>query len=127
MSTVARANVDSEAKHKTRGCGPLCEQVEKRPGCLTASLNVIGDKWTPFLVARLLGKSHTFGELLELLPGISPRTLSARLHKLEHEKIITREQYALHPVRYRYALTTKGRELTEILTHMAKWGEKYCS
>jgi DNA-binding HxlR family transcriptional regulator len=86
---------------------------------------VIGDKWTPFLVARLVGTARTFGELEHLLPGISPRTLSARLKKLEEERIVERMQYEDRPPRYKYALTTKGKELTEILMHMAKWGEHH--
>jgi DNA-binding HxlR family transcriptional regulator len=112
---------------QSRDCGPLCEKVERRPGCLTSSLHIIGDKWTPFLVARLLVSPHTFGELIDLLPGISPRTLSARLDKLEEEHIIIREVYERRPLRHRYALTVKGSELSGILTHMAAWGDKYCS
>ncbi|MFM2374568.1 MAG: hypothetical protein RLZZ234_563 [Candidatus Parcubacteria bacterium] len=106
-------------------CGPLCEKVEKRPGCIQAALRVVGDKWTPFLVARLVGKSRTFGELEMLLPGISPRTLSARLQKLDSEAIIEKEQYEDRPPRFRYALTKKGEELTTILMQMASWGEKH--
>jgi DNA-binding HxlR family transcriptional regulator len=106
-------------------CGPLCEKVEKRPGCILAALHVVGDKWTPFLVARLVGKAHTFGELEMLLPGISPRTLSARLQKLDAQEIIVKEQYEDRPPRSRYALTPKGEELTKILLQMATWGEKH--
>lgn len=109
----------------TRPCGPRCEKVEARPGCIQAALKSIGDKWTPFLVARLVDEARTFGELAELLPGISPRTLSARLKRLESERIVTKEEYQAHPVRFRYRLTKKGEELTALLTQMAKWGEKY--
>lgn len=112
-------------KKAERPSGPLCTKVETEPGCIQAALRVIGDKWTPFLVARLVGQSLTFGELAELLPGISPRTLSARLKRLEEEDILMREKYLERPERFRYRLTSKGTELTELLKSMAKWGERY--
>lgn len=109
----------------SKECGPACEKVETRPGCIRSALTIVGDKWTPFLIARLVGKERTFGELEKLLPGISPRTLSARLKKLDEEDIVKRVRYEEHPPRYRYGLTKKGHELTDILTQMAKWGERH--
>ena len=109
----------------TQPCGPRCEKIEKKPGCIKTTLETIGDKWTPFLVARLIDAPRSFNELSELLPGISPRTLSARLKKLEEEGILSRMQYEQHPPRFRYALTKKGTELTTILESMASWGAKY--
>ena len=89
------------------------------------ALEVLGDKWTPFLIARLVDAPRTFLELEELLPGISPRTLSQRLKKLEEEHILTKVLYEKRPERYRYSLTKKGTELTALLEQMAIWGEKY--
>ena len=123
LTPMARAL--THKKQETRDCGPRCEKVERQPGCIQAALRVVGDKWSPFLVARLVEAPRTFGELALLLPGISPRTLSARLKLLEDERILAREPYLDRPVRYRYALTKKGEELTDLLTQMAKWGEKH--
>lgn len=100
-------------------------QVEKRPGCIQSALNIVGDKWSPLLLGQLVGGAMTFSELETALSGISPRTLSGRLNKLESEKIITRRQYNAHPPRYKYELTDKGRELQDVLVKMAVWGEKY--
>lgn len=109
----------------TKDCGPRCEKVEKSAGCIKSALLVLGDKWTPFLIARLVDAPHTFLELGALLPGISPRTLSQRLKKLEDEKILTKTVYEKRPLRYRYVLTKKGNALTSLLEQMATWGEKY--
>ena len=106
-------------------CGPRCEKIEKTPGCIQSALEVLGDKWTPFLVARLVDVPRTFLELEQLLPGISPRTLSSRLKKLEEKHILTRTVYEKRPERFRYSLTKKGKELTSLLEQMATWGEKY--
>jgi DNA-binding HxlR family transcriptional regulator len=112
---------------KRNPCGPACDKIEKKPGCIQAALGILGDKWSPLLIARLVGASHTFMELEELLPGISPRTLSQRLEHLHIEGIITQEKYCAHPVRYRYKLTKKGTELRVVLIQMAAWGEQYSS
>ncbi len=102
-----------------------CDELEEKPGCIQAALCVLGDKWTPLLLGQLIAGPKTFGELETQLNGISPRTLSARLSKLEDSTIITKNQYNNHPPRYKYQLTTKGSELQAVLQSMATWGEKY--
>lgn len=102
-----------------------CEKIESKPGCIQAALRILGDKWSPLLIGQLVSGAKTFGQLESLLEGISPRTLSARLTKLQEDAIITKNQYQKHPPRYQYLLTEKGQALLEILTAMAEWGEKY--
>jgi len=103
----------------------LCSQVEDKPGCIQAALQVLGDKWTPLLLGHLVEGKKTFSELGSDLLGISPRTLSARLDNLETAGIISKFQYCEHPPRYKYGLTNKGKELRTILIQMADWGSKY--
>ena len=104
---------------------PPCEQVEKKPGCIQKALEILGDKWSPLLIGQLVAGAKTFGDLELQLAGISPRTLSARLVKLEEDQIIAKQRYNEHPPRYKYQLTDKGSALTEILSKMAEWGEEY--
>ena len=99
--------------------------IEIKPGCITAALEIIGDKWTGLLLRELTECPKTFGELEQQLMGISPRTLSQRLDKLESEKITSRSLYCEHPPRYKYTLTQKGSDLKTVLHTMATWGEKY--
>ena len=98
---------------------------KSKPGCITATLEILGDKWTGLLLRELTECPKTFGELEIQLTGISPRTLSQRLDKLELEKITSKSIYCLHPPRYKYALTKKGADLKTVLHSMAEWGEKY--
>lgn len=106
---------------------PQCEEVETKPGCIQAALCILGDKWSPLLIGQLVSGPKTFGELELMLVGISPRTLSARISKLQEDEIITKKQYKAHPPRFRYELTEKGRGLQDILQKMAQWGEQYQS
>lgn len=102
-----------------------CALVEEKPGCIQAALKILGDKWTPLLLGHLVEHKKTFSELGSSMPGISPRTLSARLDNLEKQGIITRLKYCEHPPRFKYELTKKGRDLRTILEQMADWGQKY--
>jgi DNA-binding HxlR family transcriptional regulator len=99
--------------------------TEEKPGCIQATLDIIGDKWTGLLLRELTECPKTFSELEQQLSGISPRTLSQRLDKLESECITTKSLYCEHPPRYKYALTKKGSDLKTVLHSMADWGEKY--
>ncbi len=106
---------------------PQVDSVESRPGCIQAALCVLGDKWSPLMIGQLVGEALTFSDLEKRLAGISPRTLSARLEKLQEDDIIEKLRYNEHPPRYKYVLTDKGRGLIDILESMAAWGEKYHS
>jgi DNA-binding HxlR family transcriptional regulator len=100
-------------------------KLEKKPGCIQTTLSIIVDKWTGLIIRDLSEQPARFGDLQSSLNGISPRTLSQRLNKLETEKIITKSLYCSHPPRYTYQLTQKGKELQQILTKMADWGTRY--
>lgn len=101
-------------------------QIESKPGCIQAALDIIGDKWTALILRDCLGSPKTFSELEISLVSISPRTLSHRLAKLEDEGVLTRVQYNAHPPRFKYQLTPKGKELHSLIKKMADWGASYC-
>lgn len=98
-----------------------CKQVERAPGSLQNTLEIMGDKWTPLIIAYLLSGPSTFSELEKHLIGISPRTLSERLDTLEKERIIQKKQYSTHPPRNLYGLTIRGEKLRASLIELAKW------
>lgn len=99
---------------------PLCT-----PCTIEKTLEVIGDKWTALILNELSGQPCTFSELEKSVEGISPRTLSQRLEKLQGEKLLEKVLYCERPPRYNYTLTTKGTELKSVLGKMADWGARY--
>ena len=103
----------------------LTTQLEHRPGCIAAALYILGDQWSPLLLGQLIQEAQTFSQLEHALPGISPRTLSARLERLAEHNIIVKKMYCQRPPRYRYQLTQKGIELQDILRAMGDWGNRY--
>lgn len=93
--------------------------------CVSLATAVIGDKWTPLLITSLLDGTLRFGQIQAKVPGLNPRTLSARLDSLEEVGIITKQIYATVPAKVEYTLTQKGKDLYPVLSSMKRWGEKY--
>jgi len=58
----------------------------KEIGCVKAATEILGDKWTPQLLRFFLNNEVVrFCQLQDLVGGINPRTLSARLSSLEEQ------------------------------------------
>jgi DNA-binding HxlR family transcriptional regulator len=94
-------------------------------GCVKAATAILGDKWTPQLLRYFVNEEVVrFCQLQDLVGGINPRTLSARLASLEETEIIEKTANG-DSTRCEYRLTEKGRDLLPILVDMQKWGEKY--
>ena len=57
---------------------------------VAATADLIGTKWTSLIIHDLSEGPRRFTELERACPGISPRTLSERLHMLEQQGIVGR-------------------------------------
>src|SRR5437773_12111814 len=86
------------------------------------TLEIVGDKWTVSLIHHLVQGKNRFGVLKRAMPGISPKTLSLQLRKLEADGMITRKIFAEVPLHVEYRLTEKGRSLARVFQVMAEWG-----
>lgn len=84
---------------------------------------LIGDRWTPLIVRDLAPGCRRFSELQRSLPGISPKTLSDRLRRLEEAEVVNRSCFAEMPPRVEYRLTDKGHALLPVLDSMREFGE----
>lgn len=94
-------------------------------GCVKAATKILGDKWTPQLLRFFVNEETVrFCQIQDLVEGINPRTLSARLDSLEQEGIIEKIQHA-EKSRCEYSLTQKGKELTPILRDMEAWSHRH--
>ena len=94
-------------------------------GCVKAATKILGDKWTPQLLRFFVNEEVVrFCQMQDLVEGINPRTLSARLDYLEEEGIISKNA-TTSTARCEYRLTTKGAELIPILKDMEIWSDRY--
>ena len=92
---------------------------------IALTVDLIGSKWTPLIVHDLSEGPRRFMQLEHACPGISPRTLSERLHMLEQHGIVTRHSYPESPPRVEYELTDKGDALLPIIDAMRKFGRAW--
>jgi DNA-binding HxlR family transcriptional regulator len=92
-------------------------------GCPVArTAELIGNKWTPLIIRDLVKGEKRFSELERSLRGISPKTLSERLKKLEDANVVNRKCYAEVPPRVEYTLTEKGIALLPVIDSMRSYG-----
>lgn len=86
------------------------------------AMELIGDKYS-FQIIHILCQfeRQRFVELEQQIPGISPRTLSARLKHLEKFRLINRHQYPTIPPKVEYTLTERGKDLAATLKSLEAW------
>jgi len=92
---------------------------------VAATSDLIGSKWTSLIVHDLSEGPRRFTQLERACPGISPRTLSERLHMLEQQGIVGRRSYPESPPRVEYELTDKGDALLPIIEEMRSFGHHW--
>jgi DNA-binding HxlR family transcriptional regulator len=101
-------------------------EVHDCTGCAVAATSeLIGSKWTALIVHDLSEGARRFTQLEHACPGISPRTLSERLHMLEQQGIVLRESFPESPPRVEYRLTQKGVALLPIIEEMRGFGHDW--
>ena len=95
-------------------------------GCPVArTAEIIGNKWTPLIVRDLARGHRRFSELERSLSGISPKTLSERLKRLEEARVVDRACFAEVPPRVEYSLTAKGFALLPVIESMRAFGAQW--
>lgn len=98
-----------------------CAGEEWCPVTTTATL--IGKKWHPVIVHRLLEHGPSgFNELKENVDGISSKVLSDSLDDLGEKQLVNREIISEKPVRVQYSLTEHGESLEPVIYAMRDWG-----
>lgn len=92
-------------------CAVLCRLAE-----------ILGGKWTLSVLFAVAEGTERFSAIETLLPGITPRMLSARLKHLVMFGFIERAGSEHHAV---YRLTAEAKELVKLVEKFERWGEKH--
>jgi DNA-binding HxlR family transcriptional regulator len=91
------------------------------------AMHLIGDMWTLAIIHNLLTGSKRFGELLDALGKVSPKTISQRLKMLEERGFVDRHAFAEIPPRVEYNLTEKGQAFVNVIEAIRDFGDRYLS
>ena len=102
-----------------------CDNQDEQVQVMGRALRLIGDMWTLAIVYNLIAGTKRFGELLDALGNVSPKTLSQRLKMLEECGIVQRQAYPEIPPRVEYRLTEKGAALVDVLNAIRDFGMRY--
>ncbi|WP_435346482.1 winged helix-turn-helix transcriptional regulator [Haloarchaeobius sp. HRN-SO-5] len=93
---------------------------------VTTTAMLIGKKWHPVIVHRLLDDGPLgFNALKDEVDGISSKVLSDSLDDLEEKTLVDRAVVSEKPFRVRYSLTDRGESLEPVIAAMADWGSRH--
>src|SRR5262245_30344026 len=108
---------------RTKRLGPtMVKRLPKSFHCATEfTLFILGGKWKTVILCFLTERPYRDAELRELLPKLSDKMLTGRLHDLIESGLVVRRRRGLG-LAQEYRLTQRGRQLTGILRHLDAWG-----
>lgn len=90
---------------------------------VTCTMEVIGNKWHPVIIHRLLNDGPLrFNELSEEVGPITNKVLSNSLKDLQGKDIVERTIVNEQPVAVEYALTERGESLDTVIQALETWG-----
>ncbi|WP_239312290.1 MULTISPECIES: helix-turn-helix domain-containing protein [unclassified Frankia] len=97
---------------------------DPRECSIADTLHLVGERWTLLAIRELMLGVRRFDGIVRST-GAPRDILTVRLRKLEAVGIVRREQYSDHPPRYEYHLTPAGKNLTDVLLSLMKWGDQH--
>jgi DNA-binding HxlR family transcriptional regulator len=86
---------------------------------------VLAGKWSAPVLQALHEQPLRYNRLLERLPGVSRRMLTATLQGLARDGLVDRRQLSAVPKRVQYSLTLAGEELIGVLDELERWERRY--
>lgn len=91
---------------------------------VTCAMEVIGNKWHPVIVHRLLEhESLRFNQLSNEVGSITNKVLSDSLDDLEEKGLVDRTVVNEKPVAVEYSLTDRGQSLEPVIEALQEWGK----
>ena len=87
----------------------------------------ISCKWATLTIAALSRRSARFNQLRRMLPGVTQKTLTQALRRLERSGMISRTVLDTAPISVEYAITPLGRTLAGPFSAIHRWTQTYHS
>jgi len=88
------------------------------------TLEVMGGKWKPVILAHLKQGALRYGQLRERIPALSDKMLTQRLRELYELGLVRRRKAGGRGARSIYELTARARSLRPALESLNDWGER---
>jgi DNA-binding HxlR family transcriptional regulator len=88
-------------------------------------LEQIADKWSVLLLAALRDTPMRFNEIKRTLEGITQKSLTQSLRRLERNGIVERRVIDTSPIAVEYEITPLGQSLKEPFQALYSWTVDY--
>ena len=85
----------------------------------------LGGKWKLAIIYNLRNRNLRFGQLANLVDGVSRKVLTEHLRQMEEDKLIGRTVYKEIPPRVEYGLTQAGKDLMPLFQKIDDWVRKH--
>jgi DNA-binding HxlR family transcriptional regulator len=124
-STIIQTNLGTRRFHCNAPTGSLSSAARQNTltrmprtySCpVELALEVLGGKWRVVLLAHLKEGPLRYSDLRRLVPTISEKILTQRLHELRDSELIAKRGNS-------YSLTRRGRSASGVLQSLYDWGE----
>ncbi|MBC5793337.1 MAG: helix-turn-helix transcriptional regulator [Nanohaloarchaea archaeon] len=91
---------------------------------LKSTSKILGHKWVPAIIYHLHdNEGLRFSQIQEEVGGITNKTLSDNLDRMQDQGIVNREVENEKPVKITYELTEFGEKLVPLIEEMISWGQ----
>lgn len=91
---------------------------------LKSTSKILGHKWVPVITYHIYENEEIrFSELQEEIGGITNKTLSNNLDRMQEQGIVNRNVEDDKPVKITYELTGFGEKLLPLIEEMISWGQ----
>lgn len=104
----------------------MAHPLDLKDCSVTRSLELLGNRWTILILRETFFGVDSFDEMRANL-GIASNILSERLKRLVDKQLLTRTPDPSDGRRFRYKLTTRGRDLYPITLAFMQWGDRWLS
>jgi DNA-binding HxlR family transcriptional regulator len=86
------------------------------------ALEAVEGRWKLLILFSLSEKPKRFKQIGKEVNGITDKTLSKELKRLEANKLVRRDVYDTFPPTVEYSITTHGLSLEKVLDELHFWG-----
>ncbi|WP_149140288.1 winged helix-turn-helix transcriptional regulator [Gemmobacter caeruleus] len=101
---------------------PTCTPRQFSATCPSRELfDQIADKWSMMVLTVLDGGPQRFNTIRRSLEGVSQKSLSQTLRRLERNGLVTRRVLATAPVAVEYEMSALGRTLLPPFRTLYRW------
>lgn len=91
---------------------------------LKSTSKILGHKWVPVITYHIYDNDKIrFSDLQDDIGGITNKTLSDNLERMQDQGIVNRNVEDSKPVRITYELTSFGEKLIPLVEEMVSWGQ----